>query len=186
MTAKPKALCSKCGRFPKVKGSNKFCYWCALSRLPMTTQIEVAEWRRQRATGPQRDRVPASQWPLGARWCAGCQSFIPLEYCSGSRCRACVSRAAHVSSMRREFFIEPEEYDALIAFQGGACAICLQKPVSRRLALDHSHYTGAKRGLLCSRCNNELLVLVNHDPAMLRRAAEYLEDPPWDRMRRDK
>jgi hypothetical protein len=45
-----------------------------------------------------------------------------------------------------------EQYDALLAAQGGVCAICC-KPSTIRLAVDHDHLTGRLRGLLCFRCN---------------------------------
>jgi hypothetical protein len=43
------------------------------------------------------------------------------------------------------------------------------------LAVDHSHETGAFRGLLCHSCNRAI-GLLGDDPARLRAAAEYLED----------
>ena len=48
-----------------------------------------------------------------------------------------------------------EQYDAILAYQGGVCCACHQsEPVKgRRLSVDHDHITGLIRGLLCSRCN---------------------------------
>jgi Recombination endonuclease VII len=48
-----------------------------------------------------------------------------------------------------------EQYDRILAHQGGVCYCCGQsEPVKgRRLSVDHNHQTGQIRGLLCSRCN---------------------------------
>lgn len=48
------------------------------------------------------------------------------------------------------------EYAAMLARQGGGCAICGTTPKTRRLNVDHDHRTGAVRGLLCHRCNRAL------------------------------
>jgi hypothetical protein len=66
-----------------------------------------------------------------------------------------------------------DDYDVLLARQGGVCAICKQKS-NRRLARDHCHSTGKRRGLLCMRCNTSL-GLHNDDTDRLLAAAAYLE-----------
>lgn len=69
-----------------------------------------------------------------------------------------------------------EKRAALLARQGGACAICR---ASARSVADHDHGTGLLRGLLCRACNmregqhRSGLVGVD-DPAI----AAYLADPP--------
>jgi hypothetical protein len=45
------------------------------------------------------------------------------------------------------------------------------------LALDHDHATRQVRGMLCRPCNTAL-GCVQDDPALLRKLAEYLENPP--------
>ncbi|WP_353231257.1 MULTISPECIES: endonuclease VII domain-containing protein [Novosphingobium] len=58
--------------------------------------------------------------------------------------------------------------------QDARCAICAD-PLQggRREHLDHCHATGRVRGLLCSECNTGIGKL-KEDPAILRRAVEYL------------
>lgn len=71
----------------------------------------------------------------------------------------------------------PEQYYALKDFQGGKCAICqVATGKVKRLALDHDHERMLWRGLLCGRCNYDLLGRQTLDS--LRRAIAYLESPP--------
>lgn len=85
---------------------------------------------------------------------------------------------AAASTRRRDlkkYGITPEEYDAMLDAQGGVCGLCEQTcPTGQRLAVDHDHSTGKVRGLLCRTCNAGLGSLKD-DPALLRRAAEYIE-----------
>ncbi|WP_260988062.1 endonuclease VII domain-containing protein [Streptomyces sp. CFMR 7] len=82
--------------------------------------------------------------------------------------------------MQATYGLTAEDYAKLLAYQGGRCAICRE---TRRtnLAVDHCHKTEAVRGLLCARCNGQLLARGARDrPDVLRRAADYLEDyPAW-------
>lgn len=71
------------------------------------------------------------------------------------------------------------DYEMLLAFQGGTCAICKRPPATRRLDRDHDHKTMVVRGLLCVRCNRNVPDWVT--PAWLRACATYLEDPPYPR-----
>jgi len=80
-------------------------------------------------------------------------------------------RAGH---LRRKFGITSEDYDRLLAEQGGRCAICRRKPNARiSLHVDHEHGTGRVRGLLCFRCNNALGDF-DDDPELLTAAARYV------------
>ena len=81
-------------------------------------------------------------------------------------------RAAH---LRRKYGITLEQYDELLAAQGGVCFLCSRPPTDGiSLHVDHHHETGAIRKLLCFRCNNALGDL-GDDPDLLRRAARYLD-----------
>lgn len=47
------------------------------------------------------------------------------------------------------------DYEFLLHIQDGCCAICKRKDNydKKYFAIDHDHYTGETRGLLCSVCN---------------------------------
>jgi hypothetical protein len=111
-----------------------------------------------------------------------------LEY----RCRKC-NRKIHnkyyhdnverILSQKREktYGLSHDEYKQLLIKQGEVCAIC-GKPESLKikgktamLSVDHNHYTGEIRGLLCSRCNRGLGVF-NDDIELFKKAASYLEE----------
>jgi len=72
------------------------------------------------------------------------------------------------------FNITAEEYDAVLKFQKGVCAIT-GKP-SKRLVVDHDHATGLVRGFIDWKINRALEAFKDN-PALLRRAADYLENP---------
>lgn len=169
--------------YPAIRGKRSCGFHWLLSQ-PIEVQEEYAQRRLARAPQPHRQRVPAQEWPPGARWCSGCQSFIPLWYCQGSRCRPCASKAGHRARVEREYeWPAGMDYDTLLRRQGGRCAICGCTPRTRRLAVDHDHTTGLVRGLLCSAnegasCNKGLLGSAHDDVEILRRAVRYLEQPP--------
>jgi hypothetical protein len=73
------------------------------------------------------------------------------------------------------------EYTALLASQGGVCAICGTDDPGRGnggqrryFSIDHDHLTGRVRGLLCDRCDR-VLGRMDDSPELLRKAAKYIE-----------
>ena len=71
------------------------------------------------------------------------------------------------------------EYEQIHAFQGGKCFICQRATGERkRLSVDHDHLTGYTRGLLCLRCNRNILGHARDDIAFFERCIEYLRNPP--------
>jgi hypothetical protein len=164
---------------PLVAGSNKYCYWHRVARTSPTAQDDETTKRRALAGFPLRHRVPEGDWPEGMRWCAGCQSFVPLWYCAGSRCRPCARAARAGARTAKLYGVEPDDYARILELQGGACAICRNRQQSKRLALDHDHRTGEARGILCQRCNHDLLGAAYDSVRILRAAVAYLERPPF-------
>ena len=66
------------------------------------------------------------------------------------------------------------DYDALLAKQGGVCAICKRAgfPV-RGPYIDHDHRSGKVRGILCHFCNL-MLGYMEDDPAIAQAMTVYL------------
>ena len=78
------------------------------------------------------------------------------------------------SHLRRKYGITPEQYDEMLAAQGGGCAICGRPPrPDISLHVDHDHATGAVRGLICFQHNNALGDF-DDDPTLLAKAVAYL------------
>ena len=78
--------------------------------------------------------------------------------------------------------LTPDEYDKMLADQGGVCAICEGTNASgRALHVDHRHGCCGPnrackqciRALLCSRCNTGIGQFQD-SPDLLRRAIAYL------------
>ena len=73
-----------------------------------------------------------------------------------------------------------DEVDALIAAQGGGCAVCGRRDRPLELDHDHRHCPGTKgcrqcvRGAVCGRCNRSIWGL-GDDIAIARRLVGYLE-----------
>ena len=173
--------CKKGCGYPALKG-RQFCEWHALLRSSSDVQAAAAVARRENQLGHDnavyQARVDKSKWPEGERWCAGCQSFVPLFYTSGSRCKACTSMASHERRVQDNYGITPERYQEIFDAQGRRCAVCRNQPRTIRFAVDHDHDTGEVRGILCKRCNHDLLGGGHDDIAILWRAVEYLLFPP--------
>lgn len=111
------------------------------------------------------------------KFCAtpGCENIL---YAKG-RCHA---HYMHGRVMRKTYGIEPEQYDQMLIAQNGLCAICgrVEKVLHsstqklKALAIDHCHNSGVVRGLLCCNCNRAI-GLLQDNPALLRKAARYIE-----------
>lgn len=97
-----------------------------------------------------------------------------------SRAYYSANSAAEIDRRRKNLMVSKygitvSQYDEMLLSQGGVCAICLRTcSTGKRLAVDHRHSDGAIRGLACSLCNLALGSM-RDDPAILRRAAAYLE-----------
>ena len=77
------------------------------------------------------------------------------------------------SHLKRKFGLTLEDYDRMLADQGGGCAVCGDPPGKSALHVDHCHESGRVRGLLCFRCNSAIGNL-RDDPAIVAAALAYL------------
>jgi hypothetical protein len=108
--------------------------------------------------------------------CAGCGAELTgrqRKWCS----EQCQKDGARADRLRAVFDISPDEYDLILKYQDGRCAICNRPPKpGKRLAVDHDHQTGFIRGLLCFLCNRR--VLGARSAEVLVKTAAYVTDPP--------
>jgi len=155
-----------------------FCYWHRLDRTNLPGQATAAEMRLRAAAGPYRKRVPPQEWPDGQRWCSGCQSFVPLWYCQGSKCKACRRADAQASRRRDVYGLSDDAWKAIMELQGGRCAICRNRSRDRAPAVEHDHATTRVRGGACKHCNHDLLGAAFDSPRILVAALMYLLAPP--------
>ena len=84
------------------------------------------------------------------------------------------------AALKRLYGLTLEDYERLLAAQGGVCAICESPPganggpgTRRFLAIDHNHATGKIRGLLCHHCNVAIGYL-HEDLTLFDKARAYL------------
>lgn len=71
--------------------------------------------------------------------------------------------------LKKTFGLTVAAFDAIVAGQGGHCALC---PSKNRLCVDHDHKTGRIRGVLCTVCNRAIAALGDSEEG-LRRALAY-------------
>jgi len=71
------------------------------------------------------------------------------------------------------------DYDFLLHIQGGKCGVCgCAEPTDRYFDVDHDHFTGEVRGLLCTGCNRlvgQAEHLQVHSPDLLDKIEKYLQ-----------
>ena len=90
-------------------------------------------------------------------------------------CRSCSMAWHRAHKLASKYGLSVGDYEALVATQGGRCAICGSSDPGRNevLHVDHDHDTGAVRGLLCFSCNIGLGSF-GDDLTRLRAAIAYL------------
>jgi hypothetical protein len=163
--------CTKCGelrpldQFYAAKGTRdglrgdcKLCFQArAKARYPLVRDRAIARARQWQLENPERYRATLKRL-----------RSTP-EY----------KRRARNQYLMRKYGVTVDEYDELLAAQGGVCAICGRPPRDDiSLHLDHDHTTGERRGLLCFKCNNALGDF-DDDPERLLRAYVYLTPALW-------
>ncbi len=93
-------------------------------------------------------------------------------------------RLARDKRLQSQFNITADEWDVILAFQGGLCAICQEKNTKtgknkgkpKPLATDHDHKSGLTRGVLCSGCNRRIPTWMTIE--WLELVLDYLRNPP--------
>lgn len=145
-----------------------------------------SHWQRWKRTGdagpPGFLRAPRSAGDT-ERVCSACARTLPVSKFPPdprnrtvrlSICYACRTIRDREAARVRRYGITTAEYDALLASQGGVCAV-VGCGSSHRLVIDHCHASGIVRGIICDRCN-VVLGRVEDTPQLLRGLAEYLSN----------
>ncbi len=124
--------------------------------------------------GPDLHRRRVTHCPRGHEYSPENSYITP----SGARkCRACQHEWSKRGFRRKLYGLSVEQYEFLLASQGGRCAICGRTENGGvALGVDHDHETGAIRGILCDPCNIGIGGL-RDDPHLLRAAIDYLLRP---------
>jgi hypothetical protein len=126
----------------------------------------VREQRRKRLEKlPETDRKFFGGYPPEMA-CRTCKEVKPLEEFtprerSGNKiiyrnrsCKTCRSKINRNFGLRKRYGITAEEYDSLLADQGGTCALCDREPIGNEVfSVDHEHSTNRVRGIVCQPCN---------------------------------
>jgi hypothetical protein len=76
--------------------------------------------------------------------------------------------------LEKKYGITYERYEHMLKTQNGKCAICDNvMDNTSKCCVDHSHYTGSIRGLLCNNCNT-MLGFAKDNTETLAKAISYL------------
>ena len=191
-------LCPQCGRtlpveefHSNVRRSDGLAYYC---KRCAAQRSEAS--RRKR--GVRERRQSSSPVPDGSKWCPDCDAIKPLDQFARTRrtksgyhsyCLPChAARGLETKNrlyggnreyhLRHRYGIDQAGFDALLAGQGGVCAIC---GAANPEHVDHDHRTGSVRGILCFNCNGGLGQF-RDNPLFLAGAIEYLKGTTWQRV----
>jgi len=166
---------------------NKFNH----STSPLLFEISSTE-RKCKACGRTQPMDQFNRNPIsreGRAWtCKSCMSSIEYrikhrkynkDYYDKRRSTEDGRRLLRNIWLQRDHDITVDQYDEILASQGGKCAICgTTDPGGRgnRYHVDHCHETGSIRGLLCHMCNKTLGNFGDNISGIMR-VVKYLSGP---------
>jgi len=170
--------CSRCDRHltreffaPSVWATSKrkaWCTGCYTAAVGVRRRGDLPEPGPYRSCEAPGCDVDISHMRAHARWCS--------KSCTAKGWRHENPGARREYLVKTLYGITAGQADAVLDMQGGVCAICGTGETTQ-WNVDHCHATGAPRGILCSGCNTGIGSL-GDDPALLRQALAYLENPP--------
>lgn len=179
----------------KYRKAFKRCSWC-LTDKPSEDFQRTPEGRRH-ARCIECEQEIALKEAAGLRRCNICREWLPTDRFYASHlakehtaCMACIKTqnkgyrpARREAHLMREYGITGGQYDELFAKQEGKCPVCLEPlPSNRGGYIDHAHggeFAGRIRAILHRDCNR-FVVWQHEDSAMLRRAADLIDNPLTD------
>ncbi|WP_245592466.1 endonuclease VII domain-containing protein [Actinomadura rifamycini] len=188
--------CKDCG---KVKAAAEF--WkrkaspdgLALYCRDCFAQRNSASYRKKQASlgRKTKDFRRRREDPQGMKYCPRCETVKALEDFGNNRskgsgnssyCKPCWNTITREHRERRHgssrnyllklrYGLTEEEVRQMTVQQGGVCVICLRAAAKH---VDHDHFSGAVRRILCFKCNGALGQFED-DPQRMLLAADYLE-----------
>jgi hypothetical protein len=85
---------------------------------------------------------------------------------------------ARNARLLRTYGITVDDYERMLAAQGGGCAICGRvPPAGKNWNIEHDHKSRLLRGVACPYCNLYLIGKYR-DPDVLQKVVDYLRNPP--------
>lgn len=110
----------------------------------------------------------------------------PLVEGSGGRCathwrveKARRKKATHERRAQKVYGLGDGDYDRLYEFQGRKCYLCRRATgATKKLAVDHDHESGLVYGLLCGKCNKDVMGHSRRDVNYFFRCILYLQNSP--------
>lgn len=178
-------------KFPDCGRSSKAHSLCNAHYLQYRAGRELKRQNRARGRVLARDGQGRKECQLCREWKPESEYRPHRTTPDGlrARCQECYRStydpaASRARMLMRNYRLTPEQYDALAAAQGNACATCGTKDSGgKSWHIDHDHACcpGKKscgsclRGLLCSDCN-QVLGKVRDDASTLARMIEYLAE----------
>jgi hypothetical protein len=84
---------------------------------------------------------------------------------------------AHAQRVEKTYGLAEGEYEALLAFQGGVCALCGKGFARRRGSVDHDHASGRVRGIIHG-WENTFVGRIRDSVQWAKNLVEYLQNPP--------
>jgi hypothetical protein len=174
--------CARCKAAPRLSHMS-YCRECHRA---------LARESRERTGGkkPQEfcSKCGEKRYGRHASYCPPCNEIyraerikLPCARCGVKRSPGSGNQASYCYPCERDrwllkkYGITSADYDKMLAEQDGRCALCLTESNGRMWHVDHDHKTNRTRRLLCDLCNRGLGHFQD-DPAVLRRAAEYIEE----------
>lgn len=163
-----------CGRKHWSRGHCQTHYAQARRGVPLTPIQARGSARDRCRTLHARKTEPRAGWAHTNETCRLCDEVVWAKgLCDGHY---------QIDTKWRRHGLTAEGYEKMLKDQDGKCFLCSAsagpliegRSLKYRLSVDHCHQTGEIRGLLCDRCNRGI-GLLQDDPNLIRRAAEYLD-----------
>jgi recombination endonuclease VII len=186
-----KPLLEFCRNTHRPDGRGSYCKPCFNLRSKASYAKRIGETSGR----PVR---PSRNVPAGHRYCPDCRETKAFDefprnrsdstgyasYCKpchnvrGREGKARIYGSTREYHLRRRYGFGQEQFDRMLAAQGGVCGIC-GAPDPRHV--DHDHAFGNVRGILCFNCNGGLGHFKD-DLDRLTKAISYLRGTTWQRV----